>query len=302
MACLGSVLYDPATAATAATTAATALTAFDTTNARITFTAPTNGNVIVKVRAAGKGASAVPMVLLGVLESTTVRGRQVPISQTRSIGTASLITRETQFPVTGLTGGGSYTFDAAYGVEALTAATQLGWGGADNTAASDAYGALVFEVWEATNLLGAKQYDPATAASVSVAAATVMTALDTTNLRLTFTAPASGRVAVRLRTVASGAANNTPTVFLGVLDGVTVRMRVAGWGQVLTAATQATTDWHPLEAMAVIGGLTGGNSYTFDAAYGVETAIAGSSLWWGGPDNTTVSDAYGGFTFEIWGA
>lgn len=50
-------------------------------------------------------------------------------------------------------------------------------------------------------LLASKQYDPAAAASIVTTAAAVMTALDTTNLRNTFTVPANGRVLVRQRPV-----------------------------------------------------------------------------------------------------
>jgi hypothetical protein len=50
MALLAGVAYDPAAAVTKATSAALAMTAFDTTNLRVTFTAPANGKVLVRIR------------------------------------------------------------------------------------------------------------------------------------------------------------------------------------------------------------------------------------------------------------
>jgi hypothetical protein len=50
MALLAGVAADPAAAVTKATSAAPAMTAFDTTNLRVTFTAPANGKVLVRIR------------------------------------------------------------------------------------------------------------------------------------------------------------------------------------------------------------------------------------------------------------
>lgn len=299
MACLGSVLYDPASAATASTATAIAMTAFDTTNARITFTAPANGIVLVKLRVAQKGAGNDPSVMLGVLDGSTVRGRLAPITQPRVPGTANLRAHESVFLVTGLTPGNSYTFDAAYGVETLQALSQFGWGGPNNTTASDAYGALSFEIWETTNLLGGVNYDPAVAVTKATSALLAMTALDTTNLRIAFTAPASGRVLVRLAGVVTGG-TVAPTIHFGVLEGSTVKMRQAAFGAFGPAAP-AATDYYAMEACAVVNGLTPAASLTWDAAYAVETIAASSNLKYGGP-NTSAVDAFGGFAFEIWSA
>lgn len=298
MACLGSVLYDPASVATANTTAALAMTAFDTTNARITFTAPANGIVLVKLRVAWKGAQTSPAVLLGVLDGSTVRGRQAPIYQPRLSSTSGLRVHESVFPVTGLTPSTSYTFDAAYGVETLIAATQFGWGGPNDTTASNAYGALSFEVWETAELLGAIQYDPAAAVTKSAATLIAMTALDTTNLRIAFTAPASGRVLVRMVANCTGGTNN-PSVHLGVLESSTIKMRQAAYCT-FGASTLAATDFTTLEACAVVGGLTPSSSLTWDAAYAVETVGTSMAIKYGGPNNTTANDAFGGFTYEVW--
>jgi hypothetical protein len=303
MACLAAKLYDPASLATASTASLLAMTAFDTTNARVTFNAPSNGIVFVKLRVPWKGATTSPSVLLGVLDGATVRGRQVPLRPSRGIGSASLLQHEAAFLVAGLTPSNSYSFDAAYGVEVVTAATQFGWGGPNDAVASNAYGALSLEVWETANLLGGVNYDPAAAVSKSVSALLALTALDTTNLRLAFTAPASGQVAVRLRGVMHGATGNMATIHLGVLESSTVKMRQAVWSHTNQSGTIAATDQIPCEAFAVIGGLTPSASLTWDAAYAVEaTGAAGMNLKYGGPDNATTNDAFGGFTFEIWEA
>lgn len=301
MACLGAVLYDPAGLVSKAVTAAgLAMTAFDTTNARITFTAPANGIVLCRVRVAQTGAATEPMIFLGALEGATIRGRQAPMSG-RQNGATQKRGREAVFPVTGLTPGNSYTFDAAYGLEFGVASANLVYGGPNDTTTNNAAGALSFEVWETPNLLAATLYDPAAVAGPSLASLLAMTVIDTTNLRHTFTCPASGRVLVRLRCVTS-ATTAQPIFYLGVLDGATIRMRQAVVGGNVNTGAQLTTDHQVYEAQAVIPGLTPGNSYTFDAAYGVEVALASSVIRYGGPDDTTTTNAFGGFTYEIWTA
>lgn len=304
MACLGAVVYDPGTAATKATSALLAMTALDTTNARITFTAPTNGIVLVRIRVAQKGATTNPQLLLGVLESTTVRARQAPIAA-RQGGSAGLFVLEAVSLVTGLTGGNSYTWDAAYGVEFAVAASTIGWGGPNDTTASNAYGAVTFDIWETAGLLAGVHYDPATAVSKSTAANIAVTALDTTNLRCSFTTPASGAgsafVAVRLRGMWSGSSATPTGVHFAVLDGATIKLRAAPLGGFTNAGTIAATDHYVGEAMAVIG-VSPSTSYDWDAAYAVETAQTGSNLKYGGPNDTTQDNAYGGYGFEVWAA
>src|SRR6266513_1245487 len=114
MACLGSVLYDPAVVATKATDTLLAMTAFDPTNLRITFTAPANGTGLVRISIPCKGATTHPMTLLGVLDGATVRGRQAPLAIGKQQAVAGgLIPHEAVFLVAGLTPGQSYTWDAA---------------------------------------------------------------------------------------------------------------------------------------------------------------------------------------------
>jgi hypothetical protein len=150
MACLGAICYDPATAVSKATTAALALTALDTSNLRLTFTAPSNGRVMVRLRGILHGATTFPQILLGVLEGSTVRGRQAPVGGLPGTAVATtMLAVEAVFCVTGLTPGNSYTWDAAYGVETLVASTALKYGGPNDATANNAFGGFVFEIWEA---------------------------------------------------------------------------------------------------------------------------------------------------------
>jgi hypothetical protein len=148
-------------------------------------------------------------------------------------------------------------------------------------------------------LLAGTLYDPAAAVSKATTSTLAMTALDTTNLRLTFTAPASGRVLVRLQGTLHGA-TTFPQIQLGVLEGATVKGRVTPAG--LMNGNLAATTFLTVEGLFVVTGLTAGASLTWDAAYGVETVVASTGLKYGGPNNTTANDAFGGFAFEVWAA
>jgi len=148
-------------------------------------------------------------------------------------------------------------------------------------------------------MLAGKLYDPATAVAKSTAALLAMTALDTVNLRLSFTVPSNGRVMVRMASVVSGG-TVFPQVLLGVLEGATVRGRIAPT-QVVGGTALATT-FLGLDALFVVTGLTPAVALNWDAAYGVETLAATSNLRYGGPNNAVANDAWGGFAFEVWDA
>jgi hypothetical protein len=147
--------------------------------------------------------------------------------------------------------------------------------------------------------LGAKNYDPAVAVTKSTAALLAITAMDTVNLRIAFPVPASGRVLVRLQGTLHGAATY-PQVLLGVLEGATVIARKAPMAGLLGVAAAAT--FCNVEVLATIEGLTPGAAKTWDAAYGVESVVAATGIKYGGPNNATVNDAFGAFTFEVWEA
>lgn len=145
-------------------------------------------------------------------------------------------------------------------------------------------------------LLAAAHYDPSTAVSKATSSLLAMTAIDTTNLRLTFTVPESGRALVRLAGALHGA-TTLPQILLGVLEGATVKGRAT---PLLAGGNLAATSQVKAEAVFVVSGLTPGAQLTWDAAYGVETVVASTGLKYGGPNNATADDAFGGFTFEIW--
>ena len=150
MACLGSVLYDPAVAVTKATSALLAMTAIDTTNARITFTVPASGRVLVRIVCGVHGATTMPSILLGVMNGASVVARVAPIGGLKNTAVATaVVTQEATFVVSGLTPSASLAWDAAYGVEVIVAATGIKYGGPNNTTTNDAFGAFQYEIWSA---------------------------------------------------------------------------------------------------------------------------------------------------------
>jgi len=149
MATLAVASYDPAVAVTKATTALLAMTALDTVNLRCTFTVPANGRVICRLKGTIHGASTLPAILLGVMEGATVRGRASPDVGGGNLVATGLYSAEALIPVVGLTPGATVSLDAAYGVETAVASTGLKYGGPNDATTNNAFGAFVFEVWEA---------------------------------------------------------------------------------------------------------------------------------------------------------
>ncbi len=148
---LNGLAYDPAVSVSKATSALLVLTAIDTTNLRATFACPASGRVLVRMAGTLHGGTTFPQIVLGVLDGATVRGRVAPEGKMLgNAGATSFCTVTAEFPVTGLTGGNTYTFDAAYGVEALVASSGLKYGGANDTTANNAFGAFIFEIWDVT--------------------------------------------------------------------------------------------------------------------------------------------------------
>jgi len=296
MACLGAILYDPAVAVTKGT-AASAMAAFDTTNARITFTVPANGKVLVKVKCAVHGATTYSTILLGVMNGASVVKSVSPIGGRVETALATAqVAQEAVFVVDGLTPAASLTWDAAWGIETSVANSRIKYGGPNDTTTNNAFGALQFEIWDADSNLVGICYNPSTAATAATTSLLAMTAIDTTNLRATFTATTT-RALVRIQTVLHGATTR-PTILLGVLEGSSIIGRVRPIGGM--KVTDVATAHAAVEASFVVSGLTIGNSYTWDAAYGVEVVAASTAIKWGGPDNSTANNAFGGFCYEVW--
>jgi hypothetical protein len=304
MALLAGKTYDPATAATAALSTLTAMTALDTTNLRLTFSAPANGNVLVRQRGNIRGGTSTPMVLCGVLEASTVRARVAPFRPKTGTTATAFQPFEALAVVTGLTPGAALTWDAAVATQVVVASSTIGYGGPDNATANDAWGGYCFEVWETTNLLAGTLYDPGTAVTnKAISTLQAMTAFDTTNLRLTFTTTATGNVLVRMRTLFQGTTGATGAIHLGILDGATVRGRQAIHNTSTQAGSALATDHYVIDASFLVTGLAGNTSFTWDAAWGVETVgTAGYNISYGGPDNATGANAWGGFAYEVWAA
>lgn len=146
------------------------------------------------------------------------------------------------------------------------------------------------------NLLGAKHYDPGTAASAATTSLLAMTAFDTSNLRIALTAPAHGFLRFRIVvTCVNTAAAGMPAVLLGVMNSTAIIGRASPINVILTATANRgvamTVDF-------IVGGLSG--SYNFDAAYAVQVVQASTGFKWGGPNDTTGNDAWGAFVFEIY--
>jgi hypothetical protein len=146
---LGAINYDPAGAVSKVTTSLLAMTAFDTTNLRIAFTVPSHGIAMVKMSCVHHGSTTIAQVMLGVLEGSTVRGRQsgqINILQT-AIAT-SMIRMDVSYTLTGLTPG-AVNWDAAYGVEIVASANgAIKYGGPNNTTTNDNFGGFNFEIWD----------------------------------------------------------------------------------------------------------------------------------------------------------
>ena len=141
-------------------------------------------------------------------------------------------------------------------------------------------------------------YDPSTAASNVTDAASAMAALDTTNLRISFVAPVSGKVHVILRGTLHGSTTN-PVVLLGVLSGTTVVARQLGFRSLGT--TSSANSQITVQAEFTVD-VTPGASLVWDAAYATQVAIASTAIKYGGPDTASGNDAFGGFLFEVWDA
>lgn len=303
MALLAGTNYDPSTAASKTISANAAMSALDTTNLRLSFTVPANGAVLVKIRVGMGGGSTRSQILLGILESTTVKARHVPLVGRGSGAANERVMAEAVFVVTGLTPSASLTWDAAVGVETAVASELLQWGGPDNTTANNAWGGASFEIWECDNLLAAVNYDPGTAVSKATTSTLAMTALDTTNLRASFTTPSSGagsaNVLVRLKAMVEGNAAAVG-IILGVLDGSTVKGRGRGLNFNMTG-TLATTSFQ-LNDVSFLVPVSASTSYNWDMAYGVELVQTTSNLKYGGPNDSTADNAFGAATIEVWKA
>ena len=139
-------------------------------------------------------------------------------------------------------------------------------------------------------------YDPDAAVTKATDTLSVMTALDTTNLRLTFRVPASGKVHVVLRGCIHGSSTWAGTL-LGVLSGTVL---VGRQPSLRTGASVVTTAMAVAHAEFTVDA-TPGETVTWDAAYAVQVVAASSAIKYGGSKTSVAgNDSFGGFLFEVW--
>lgn len=297
---LAAANYDPAAAVNKVCTSRLAMTAIDQTNLRVTFTGPANGSVMVRLKGTVHGATTFPRIHLGVIENSpssgTLRGRASPTGSWPTALATTQLAQEASYLVTGLNPGTSYTWDAAYGVDILLASTGLKYGGPNDASGNDAWGAFQFEIWSVPHLIAGVFYDPTTSATEATTSLLAMTAMDTTNLRLTFTAPANGNVFWRIHAQVHGSTTYGST-HLGILESATVVARASP--MMCLPETSVATTCVPLEASGVITGVSAG-SHNYDAAYAVQVVAGAGGIKYGGPNDTTTDNCYGGIAFELW--
>lgn len=125
------------------------MAAFDTTNARIAFVVPPSGCVRVVIQCTLHGAATYSQIMLGCLEGSTLRGRVTPIGSLNGTALATtMMTQNVDYVVSGLTPGASVNWDAAWGIETFVASSLIKYGGPNDTTANNAFGALVFQLWD----------------------------------------------------------------------------------------------------------------------------------------------------------
>ncbi len=269
---LGSAAYDPAAAVSKATSSLLAMTALDTTNLRLAITVPAHGKVLFRLACTITGATTLPTIMLGVMNGATVLKRQVPQIFTGTENAATQdATAKAEFVVTGLTPG-ALNADAAYAVQVVVAATNIKYGGPNDTTGNDAWGAFVFEAWDPQPLTAAldgavnvKQWNgtnvsaPATAGIPDVnvknmnnVAATSITTVNA-NIGLTqplnFTGTGASALAKSDMVDVAGAAVATGTAQLGVnvvsyaSGQAPLQPTVAGRTLDVSATGEAGLDW-----------------------------------------------------------
>lgn len=148
-----------------------------------------------------------------------------------------------------------------------------------DAAFSDAYSPI-----SAGRLVHLLAYEPGTAQNKSTTSTTLV-AVDTTNLRATFTVPASGKVLVKLcgRTATSSGLN----LYWAILEGATQR----GKTQFVTDEASGS---RPLISIPILTGLTAGASVSLDWAWAVQSTGTGNLFI----DASGITS--GGAYMEIW--
>lgn len=262
---LGAATYDPAVSVTKSTAALLAMTVIDASgNTRVTGTVPPSGRVYWKIKCAISGAATYPQVLLGVMSGATVLSRAPAMLSGSNLAATTICAAWAEGVITGLTPGAAFTYEAAYAVETLVAATGIKYGGPNTaTTATDAFGAFQFEIWDPSPV-----YTPASGAAptttISARLDTEITAVasvqaDTDNIQTRLPAAlVSGRMdssvgamAADVLTAAATAADFGTEVGTAVWASTT-RLLTAGTNIALAKGT-GITGFNDLDAAGVRG-------------------------------------------------
>ncbi len=143
-------------------------------------------------------------------------------------------------------------------------------------------------------LLASTYYNPSGGVVTKVATSSLV-ALDTTNLRATFTAPASGNVIVKCGCRITSATSGGSTMHLGVLEASTTRFTVI--------VNNGVSIINFGDVAFKITGLTPGNSYSYDLAVvesNYATGTHGNAKY--GFSTSNLVDGTGPAFIEVWSA
>jgi hypothetical protein len=147
----------------------------------------------------------------------------------------------------------------------------------------------------ATALLASVAYNPATL-TTQTTSVTSWGALDSTNLTISFTAPASGNVLVRLEAPSRTSANFNYMWTL-LTHNTTTSIAVAALPNVATGSFIRTP------ATFKITGLTPGNVYQYDWGHGMNnTSSTGSTEYGGATSGAAPGGGVGAAIMEVWSA
>lgn len=218
--------YDPAATETKTVTDTAGADA-DATNLAVVFTTPGNGEVLVHLGATGFAGAA------SVSSAWYLREAAANVFDPIRMDASTHVVRETLYRrLTGISAG-SHTWKWALKPSSASGCSIRGGGG------DAGYGPFEMEVFSipANALLGQTLYVPVSESTYTYASS-VWAAIDATNLTLTFTTPASGRVLFVLDGFSGGGSSGqlwTPVDSSTVLQAQPVRIGAGGSRRVQVA-------------------------------------------------------------------
>jgi hypothetical protein len=151
----------------------------------------------------------------------------------------------------------------------------------------------------AASLLARQQYAPGTLATLTTSSGSLV-AIDTTNLTVSFTAPASGAVLVRLSGAIKGASG--ATVPSGVVWGLCVHSTTTPAGDSAMVPVTSTFLASTAQADILITGLTPSTVYQYDwawAAPGANPNLLAQAVSTSGAQSTAQGSPA---VMEVWSA